>query len=207
MTVNTFHIESTHQGRTYSAAPSHDGGDERIRQRYFTYQTDKGLVAGVSVNVLFTLQRPARVVWPIISDFNVWQNLGTAHSYSGILRELEGKSFGLHVGPNDRRPHYYEVVKVIPEYLIVINQPIPADGSSAGYPGKGGVSPGFHVFMLNEHEGRTTVSIYMEHSAIADSADAEEALAPWRESRAPAYLSKWRDEFIPSLKNLVAAAG
>src|SRR5688572_29942110 len=157
MSTRTFAIEGT-RPRTYHESLSDVNGDERIRQRFFTSESEKGLIAGVSANIMFTIERPASAVWAVISDFNRWQN-AFSHRYSGVVGELEGKTFGLRIGDHDNRPHYYEVVKVVPEYLLVINQPIPPDGTSAGFPGTGGVSPGFHVFMLSEYADSTTVTI------------------------------------------------
>ena len=200
MNMNKFSIEATATNRQYVDGPARVNGDENVHQRYFTYQTaDGALIAGVSCSVMFTIDRPARDVWPYLQDFNSWQN-ASKHYYSGELGKLEGKTFRLSDRPNDDGPHYYEVVKVIPEYLIVVNQPVPTDGTSAGLPGLGGVSPGFHVFMLNEHEGRTTVSVMMDHSSISEAKNDQEALKPWRDVVETHWMTKWCDEFIRNLK-------
>jgi hypothetical protein len=79
-----------------------------------------------------------------------------------------------------------------------------------GLPGFGGVSPGFHVFMLNEHGGQTVVTILMNHASVMEDSSrtermtAEDALRPWcDETAAPEWHRKWRDDFIPALKTLV----
>jgi hypothetical protein len=197
-----FTVEATPAERTYYEGPSDINGDERIHARYFSYPTPAGLVVGDCYSVMFTIDRPASQVWRYLKDFNLWQN-EHQHYYSGVVGELEGQTLRLSNQPDDPGPHYYEVVKVIPEYLIVIRQPVPADGSSAGMPGIGGVSPGFHVFMLNEHAGRTTVSILMQHGARAGTQNEEAALMPWRELVETNARPKWRDEFIRTLKRLV----
>ncbi|MEP7242922.1 MAG: hypothetical protein ABI885_04475 [Gammaproteobacteria bacterium] len=193
--------EASASARTYYEGPADINCDERVHQRYFTYHTDQGLVAGVDCSVMFTIDRQARDVWPYLKDFNLWQN-EHRHYYSGVLGDLEGRTFRLSDKPNDAGPHYYEVLKVIPEYLIAINQPVPADSSSAGFPGKGGVSPGFHVFTLNEHGGKTTVTAFMEHAAIAEGTG-EEAVTPWRKLVEGGWQRKWREDFIRTLKRLV----
>jgi len=202
MTVNKFSVEGTVPARTYYEGPADFNGDERIHARYFAYQTDAGLVVGDTYSIMFTIDRPAKDVWRYLKDFNLWQNEHN-HYYSGVLGDLEGKTFRLSNKPDDPGPHYYEVLKVIPEYLIVINQPIPADGSSAELPGLGGISPGFHVFMLNEHDGKTTVSVFMQHAARAETKNEQEALEPWREIVETDAQPKWREDFIRTLKRLV----
>lgn len=191
--------------RRYYEGPADINDDEFIRARYFTYQTEEGLVAGDVYSVMFTIDRPAKDVWKYMKDFNLWQN-EHQHYYSGVIGDLEGKTFRLSSKPDDDGPHYYEVLKVIPEYLIVINQPVPEDGTSAGVPGLGGVSPGFHVFMLNEHAGRTTVTVFMTHAARAKGKDEEAALEPWREIVERDAQPKWRNDFIRTLKRLVCQA-
>lgn len=188
--------------RTYFEGPCDVNGDEQIHARYYAEQADEGLVVGDCYSVMFTIDRPSKDVWKYLKDFNLWQNEHN-HYYSGVVGDLEGRTFRLSSKPNEPGPHYYEVVKVIPEYLIVINQPVPADGSTAGFPGKGGVSPGFHVFMLNEYQGRTTVSVFMTHAARAVESDEQAALQPWREIVERDAQPKWRNDFIRTLKRLV----
>jgi hypothetical protein len=86
----------------------------------------------------------------------------------------------------------YVVLRVIPEHLIVVFQPVV----------EGGVSPGFHVIMLNEHDGKTVVTVTMEHAALATGQSEEEARNYWH-SGAKDSISRWRDTFIPTLKKLV----
>jgi uncharacterized protein YndB with AHSA1/START domain len=168
--------------------------DVRQHRRYFTYQTAEGLVAGYAVSVMFTIGRPAKDIWPHFKDFNRWQH--SHHHYSGVVGNLEGKTYRIGSHPGDPGQYDYHVIRVIPEHLIVVSEPVPADGST------GGVSRGFHVFMLNEHEGKTIVSILMEHSFRTQDKSAEDALGYWR-GMAPELQTKWRENFIPALKKLV----
>jgi hypothetical protein len=202
MKINEFSVEATATPRTYYDGPEDVNGDEKIRARYFSAQTAEGLLVGDTYSVLFTVDRPAKEVWRVLKDFNLWQN-EHQHYYSGVLGDMEGQTFRLCTKPGEPGPHYYEVVKVIPEYLLVINQPIPTDGTTAGFPGLGGVSPGFHVFMLNEHEGKTTVSVFMQHAARAEGQNVEQALAPWREIVEKDAQRKWREDFIRTFKRVV----
>jgi hypothetical protein len=201
----------TTAGRTYSEGPSIVNGDELLSSRFYTYRSDAGFVAGESITVNFTLDSGVAAVWPYASDWNTWMNGGSFY-YSGVLGELEGQTFSLSLKPNDTEmPHYYTVEKVIPEHLIVISQPIMTDDDLKIYPlpGYGGASGGYHVFMLAEHEGKTLVSVYMEHESVmargadADTITQDEALAPWRDAL-EAALGRWRDDFIPTLKKVVA---
>jgi hypothetical protein len=202
MTVHKFEVEETPAGREYYEGPADVHGDERLHARYFVHKTAQGLIVGDCYCIMFTIDRPAKEVWRYFRDFNLWQN-EHKHYYSGVLADLEGKTFRISTKPNDPGPHYHEVLKVVPEYLLVINQPIPADGTSGGCPGLGGVSPGFHVFMLNEHEGRTTISVFMQHAARTETQNEQVALEPWRQIVEEDAQPKWRDDFIRTLKKLV----
>jgi len=202
MTLKRSSVEGTVSAPRYSEAFADAHGDERLHGRYFTYKTDAGLVAGCAISVTFTIDRPAKDVWPYFKDFSLWQK---DHYYSGVVGDLEGKTFSLSDKPNDAElPHYYRVIRVIPEHLIVIHQPIP-ETDIPGMPGLGGISPGFGVFILNEYDGKTAITILMEHSSYASRTQdmsEEDALAPWREIMSDAQM-KLRDLFIPDLKQLV----
>jgi hypothetical protein len=175
--------------------PADIQGDVHLQQRYFTYQTEAGWVAGKTFNVMFTIDRPAKDVWPHLKDFNPWQN-SYGHYYSGVLGDLEGKTFQLGSDPHEPGPHQYKVVRVIPEHLIVLLQPVPQDINTTDF------SPDCHVFMLNEHDGKTVVTALMEHASLSKDTTEQDALSPFREV-APESQRKWRDIFIPTLKNLI----
>ena len=178
---------------------THD--DLRISGRHFTFDTEEGMVAGASIDLTCTIDRPARDVWPYFKDHTLWQD-AYHHYYSGVLGDLEGGSFGLSTDPNDFPKPRYDVIRVIPEHVIIVNQPIPDDDYSVA-PGhlSGGVNPGVMVFMLSEYGGQTTVNIFMEHRFRTTSLTEDEALATfwWM----PDALLKWREVFIPALKMLV----
>jgi len=196
--------------RAYLDGPAEHADDVWISTRFFTYHSDAGFVAGENITVKFVIDRPIGEVWPYASDWNTWMNPGGFY-YSGVLGELEGQTFSLTLKPNDTEtPHLYRVDKVIPEHLIVVSQPIFTDDDIkvyAGFPAYGGASGGYHVFMLAEHGGKTHVTVYMEHEAVmakgadTDTITVDKALEPWREA-APVATNRWRDEFIPTLKNL-----
>ncbi len=180
--------------RRYHDGPADAIGDVRVRGRFFTQETESGLIAGATWNVMFVIDRPVKDVWPVFKDFNAWQN-SFGHYYSGVVGDLEGRTFALGTA-DDLGPPRYEVLKVIPEYLIVIRQPIPDDE------GNGGISPGFHAFTLSEHAGSTTITATMEHSTRTSDLSETDALRRWQEF-APEWQQKWRDIFIPALRKLV----
>jgi hypothetical protein len=178
---------------------THD--DLRISGRYFTFDTDEGLVAGATFDITCTIDRPARDVWPYFKDHTLWQDAYN-HYYSGVLGDLEGGTFMLNTQPSDFPKHRYHVVRVIPEHVIIVNQPVPDDDYSVapGHP-SGGVNPGVMVFMLNEFGGKTTVNIFMEHRFRTKALTEDEALETFWFM--PDALLKWREVFIPALKMLV----
>jgi len=154
-------------------------------------------MTGTTTNVMFTIDRPAKAVWPYLRDFNLWQN-SYHHYYSGVAGDLEGRTIRLVIGSDLNAPERlsaeYRVVRVIPEHLLMISQVVVEDGPVAGM---GGLT----VFMLNEHDEKTVITILMQHDRLTQALTEEEALAPWRAS-APENLMKWRDFFIPTLKRL-----
>jgi uncharacterized protein YndB with AHSA1/START domain len=190
----------------YYDGPSDVVGDVHLRIRYFAYDTEGGLVAGRNTSHFFTIDRPARDVWPVVSDFNLWHN-PAGYFYSGVLNELYARddrdlgtgTFRITVrkeGEPDFETDDYIVLNVVPEHLIVLFQPVPAGG------GNGGISPGFHTITLNEHDGKTLVTFYTEHASRTTDKTEEEALAPFR-TTADETLRRFRDVFIPTLKRLV----
>lgn len=212
--------DGSSSARKYYEGPTANQGDVHIRIRYFTYETAQGLVAGRNTNHLFTIDRPAKDIWPYLKDFNLWQN-PYGFYYSDVVGDIEGSTFTLstRIQPNEKEhqnryeslvsgevdphgplrpsPFKYLVLKSVPEHLIAIHQPVPEDGST------GGISPGFHLFMLNEHEGKTVVTIYTEHATRTIGKSEEEALSPYKVS-ADETVRKFRDNFIPTLKKLVS---
>jgi uncharacterized protein YndB with AHSA1/START domain len=190
----------------YYDGPSDVVGDVHLRIRYFAYETDEGLVAGRNTSHFFTIDRPVRDVWPVVSDFNRWHN-PAGYFYSGVLNELYSRddrdlghgTFRITVrkeGEPDFETDDYIVLNVVPEHLIVLFQPVPADG------GNGGISPGFHTITLNEHDRKTLVTFYTEHASRTTDKTEEEALEPFR-ATADETLRRFRDVFIPTLKRLV----
>ena len=75
--------------------------------------------------------------------------------------------------------------------------------------GQGGISPGFHIIGLDDFGGTSYVTFHMEHASLmasgeaADSMSQEEATAPW-EGLTMEARRKWREGFIPTLRQLVA---
>jgi hypothetical protein len=187
--------EGTELAPTFYEGPADVDGDVQMHQRYYTYRSPEGLVAGKTASVMFTVDRPARDVWPFLKDFNLWQN-AYDHFYSGVAGDLEGQrmSLSLQAGPFKGREMAYDVIRTIPEHLIVLSQPTPEE--------PGAVSPGFHVFMLNEHGGKTVVTVIMQHAALTQEDSDAAALATWREL-APDSQMKWREIFVPTLKQLI----
>lgn len=181
-----------HDGPSYSQDATHFHG------RFMTYDTDQGLVGAGILALTFAIDAPVSQVWPHFKDFNGWQN-EYGHFYSSPWDAREGGTVVLSATPGGpgRYPEGYHVVRVVPEHLIVIQQPVPRDGSN------GGLSPGFHSFTLAEFGGRTVVTGLMQHGHRMMGASEDEVLELWR-GAVPEWLAKWRDVFIPTLETLVA---
>jgi hypothetical protein len=180
-------------------------GDLRLTRRFYLYPTPDGLVSGTTFNVRCTIDRLPREVWPVFKDLNLWQS--SHHRYSGVVGDLEGKTFRISSRPDfEKWLSTYDVVRVIPEHLMVFSQPVVEDDKitkELRTRHGGGISPGFHVFTLSERDGKTDVNILMQHARRDPQWTEDEALVPWKQQLAPGSQEKWRDSFIPTLKRLM----
>jgi len=190
-------VQGTERVVSWTDGPSDVDGDVKVHQRFYTEDTKAGKVVGKTLSVLFTIDSPASEVWPHLKDFNPWQN-EYGHYYSGVIGDLEGQTFRIGASADDLDgEHQYEVVRVIPEHLMVVLQPqMAAEGQS----------PDSHTVMLNEHDGKSTVSIVMQHARLLDEGDSEEETIAFFQDMAKESQRKWRDIFIPTLKQQVASA-
>jgi len=195
MSLDNHPADGTVLAPTYYEGPTDVNDDVRLQQRYFTYKTDVGWMAGKTFDVTFTVDRPVKEVWPHLKDFNRWQN-AYGDYYSGVVGELEGKSFRISDKPGDSGPHQFHVLRVIPESMIVVSRPAAEEGSS------GAIGAGFYVVMLSERGGKTVVTLLMENDRRKPGLTEEEGLEFWRKV-APESQRKWRDSFIPTLKKLI----
>lgn len=188
--------------------PTRSGDDVLMKQRFFTYDTDAGLVSGIHLDVNFTVDQPPSVVWKYYRDFNLWHN---SHGYfypaaiGDLYNDAEGdlgdERFKITIKPADEDPYEwpdeYRVVKVVPERALVLHQIVPDDDRN------GGVSPGFHIFMLQEDaEGNSAASVVMEHTMrLGDGAEGDPTQY-WRDL-APEYERFWVDVFVAELRKAV----
>lgn len=208
-------VEGTVDKPRYFDGFMHRSEGALVRGRLMVYRTGEGVVAGSRLTTIFDVDRPVSEVWEQFKDFNRWQNAAGFY-YSGVIGDLGGKTFRLSEKPNDGGPHQYEVAHVIPEYLIVVNEPMPETGwvdparPAIGADGGGGRA-GVITFGLDDYDGKTTVTMFGEHATVvargsdADSMTDEEAVAPWREVN-DGSGKKWAEILIPGLRQLVYEA-
>ncbi len=203
-------VSGTPESPRYYAGPTYSADDVQINRQYFSYITDTAVVAGSLLSIMFSFDAPAEAVWPCFKDFNLWQN-SYGYYYSGVVGELEGQRFSLAFEQDGPAKAVYEVLRVIPEHLIVTYQPNPDDLIEDNeLPGSGGVDAGLQTFMLTEHGDKTVASILMSHAAKMGEAAAaaemseEDAIGPWG-GLGEEGIAKWRDPFIPNLKELVVS--
>lgn len=212
MTSKKLHIMQNYSG------PEYVNNDVHLQHRAYTYKANSRLVAAWDITMTFTIDRAASEVWSYFKDFNRWQN-GYGYYYPAVVGELYSREDGA-LGdetfqitirrPNEADmvwPYVYRVLKVIPERLLITYQPIPEDGSN------GGVSPGSAVCILDEHNGKTTVTIVMEHRhpvcdlyAYYGAENLPETDDKTLDILRREWMSVrqfWGEIFIPALKKLV----
>ena len=156
-----------------------------FRIRHYTHMTDAGLVVGLAASLMFTLDAPSNEVWPYMKDFNSFEGQYGIH-YTGVWGEmytseehdLGQETFqyqGSYEGPDgvvNWSSVPSRVIRVIPEHLLTLFETIPEDGST------GGISPGFHTFILNGHDGKTVVTAIMEHADTHERYDGRGSARP-----------------------------
>ena len=195
----------------YYDGPEETIDDVSLSQQLFSYETAEGLVVGRTFNVIFTVDRPVTEVWPLFKDFNRWQNQ-FGHFYSGVVGDLYSseehdlgeETFAMSTDPENLGRHEFSILRVIPQQAMIIFQPIAEEGATESrfFFGRGGVSPGFHIYMLNRQGNKTLVTILMEHATRVKDISVEEALKPWW-TMVDAGHRKFRDLMIPGFKDML----
>ena len=219
-TMNQLKSDSTARAGTVTAPRYYDRIDYKrddvaYKQKNYTYMSAKGPVVGLVSSLICTIDAPAKDVWPYLKDFNsfegpfgirytgerdqlvVWGDLYTSEEH-----DLGQETLQYGGTKNTWKSVPSRVLRVIPEHLLVLFEEIPADGSSDG------MSPGFHTITLNEHVGVSHISMMLEHGERLKYETEEEALdnSRWGPNKYDysRSLSLWKDNFVPTLKALVA---
>lgn len=178
----------------YLDGTSEAQADVRLQFRYYTRSFVEWDMVGVVASISFMLDAPVAKTWPYFKDFNLWHYTGN-YFYSGVVGDLEGRTFRLSKVPNEAGPHQYRVLRVIPEHLIEWDQPPSWMGGAQPYDGYG-------AYMLNEYGQRTLATVLMTHAHRTADQTTVEILEFWRGAVAAALVN-WRDAFIPTLKKAV----
>ncbi|MFK8021575.1 MAG: hypothetical protein AB8B86_17570 [Pseudomonadales bacterium] len=181
-----------------------------VRRSVFSYNNGADEVVGTTTSVHFTLDRPAKVVWPIFQNFNLWQTQEGV-SFTGAFGDKEGELEYLiyHVGNREKvsidNSMAFIVQQLVPEHVIVLHSPlwerVGADGKRLG-----NRHEGKNVFMLSEVNGKTTVTAVMEHAYHYYGADAKSNAEAGLKQRLKIAQNRKRDiweGFVPRLRQLV----
>jgi hypothetical protein len=156
-------------------------------------------VEGV-IEVNWKIPRGVREVWRHFKDFNSWQNR-YGYYYDGVMGDEEG--YIVHM--SDRTNNYglnipYLVRKAVPEQLLYLeSQPYP-------FIDKSGTWSGHNVMTLQERDGETFITIFMEHTWQSQTRTVED-LRHIVQGAVDAAVKFWREFFIPDLEALVLKGG
>jgi hypothetical protein len=150
-------LQGNYETAVFTDGPDDVRDDVRMTQHYI-HDTPAGRMVGKTSNVTCVLQFAPAAGWPVIKDVNQWQN-ADSHYYSGV-------------GPDQ-----YRVVRVIPEHLIVLQQPGEWEGGAS-------VADGFHVFVLTHDQQGSLITVLMQHARRVEDGE-QEAEAPASSSRPP----------------------
>jgi hypothetical protein len=161
--------------------------------------------AEIALDMSITLAQPARAIWPVFKDFNLWMNR-FGYLWDGVPADSEDGFVSLRnrAGANELKWQegsrvQYVVRKVVPERLIYFDsQPTPIAG-------KDGVWTGHNLMSLYEEGGNTKIVIFMEHTWYSETMSIEELRAEAKTVLDGGVLF-WRDYFIPDLISAVDSA-
>jgi len=157
-------------------------------------------VLDVTIQTVF----PARQVWPILKDANLWMRR-FGYEWDGIPADHEdhyislgntGSANNMKYGSGGHRT-VYVVRKVIPEQLIY------QDSLPIRMIDKDGVWSGHNLTSLREHEGRTTINVFMEHTWFSETLSLDELRQEARGAMFGSAVAFWREYFIPDLLALI----
>lgn len=155
------------------------------------------------LEVRLSVPHPVRRVWPVFIDFNAWMNrFGYVWEFLPAKRENQYAYLGNIGTANDIKyatetRTKYVVRKVIPEQLIYLDSvPLPIAG-------KDGVWSGHNVMSLREQDGRTEISVFMEHTWYSPTMSLGELRAEARGIMFDIAVAFWRDYFVPDLLSLI----
>lgn len=156
------------------------------------------------LEVTIDLPHPARRVWPVLKNSNLWMNR-FGYEWDGIPADNEDKfvSLGntgaandLKYGTQGHRTQYV-VRKVVPG-LLIYQESLPIRMLD-----KDGVWSGHNLTSLREESGKTIVNVFMEHTWFSESMSLDELRAEARGAMFGSAVGFWRDYFIPDLVALI----
>jgi|ERR1700722_8414739 len=160
-------------------------------------------VLEVNISVAHSVRR----VWPIFKNFNLWMNR-YGYVWEGLPADNENRFVYLgNTGASndsaygsDGSKTKYVVRKVVPEQLIYF------DSFPCPLVGKNGLWSGHNVMSLYEQDGRTCISVFMEHTWYSEIMTIEALRAEAREIMFTTAVNFWRDFFIPDLLSQIEKA-
>jgi len=153
----------------------------------------------IALDVSITVPHPAKRVWAIFKDFNLWMSRFGYVWDAGVPADKEDSFVYLSNRPGandvpweDGARIKYIVRKVVPERLIYF------DSLPAPIANKDGVWTGHNVISLYEENKQTKIAIFMEHTWYSETMSIEELRAEAK-GELDGGLGFWRDYFIPDL--------
>lgn len=165
--------------------------------------------AEAALDITITVARPVSAVWPVFSNFNLWMSRFGYVWDDGVPAEKENGFATLRNAVAAKDLAYgaegstnrYVVRKVVKEQLILFDS----------YPyrpkDKDLVFTGHNLMSLNEAGGKTTISVFMEHTWYSETLPLEALRAEGRKLMFEDGVAFWRDYLIPDLLAGIAAGG
>lgn len=165
--------------------------------------TEKLRAAEAVLDISVTVAKPVRDVWPVFCDFNSWMNrFGYVWDEVPANKENDYAYLGNVGTSNDLKygaqtKNQYVIRKVIQEQLICF------DSFPYQVPDRDVVFTGHNLMSMREADGKTQISIFMEHTWYSETVRLEELRAEARKVMFEDAVAFWRDYFIPDLLSLI----
>ncbi len=160
----------------------------------------KGLLAvEATVDVRMNFSRPVKEVFRVMRDFNLWHNR-YGYQWTGVIGDEENNMVYLSNKKDNKFGTQipYVVRRVVPNNLIYqesLPHPFPDDS---------GFWSGHNVLSFWEEDGKTKVTVFMEHTFFSQQLSIEVL----RKIAADLMFENggigfWREYFIPDLERLI----
>ena len=150
---------------------------------------------------MFTIDQPAKKIWPYFRNFNLWM-AGSTYNTDNLEEEVgntiyfsinDDKNFSSVVEDTETFRKYMRVHKVVPEQLLVMDS-LTLDEKNISSP---------YIFSFHEHGGKTTIRLFAVYAPAWIPKNKKDELVSSLKVMFDNTDMRWQDVYVPRLKQLV----